>query len=858
MVPVYDSDEEDTTYATPSAPKTKTSEKATSAKQPPKPAKFARPKDVIPKQKIDDLRVSTISGLPSNDKLGAPTDSPIDVLSTLNCEDDVNVKGCARPKCLEVREGPSILNGLTCVKDKLVLPDAPALITIDPTFVTPNGTTQFNTASEAADFLRNTRISGTVKVKFVDGVHDSIIIKDFARAVQARATTPVLAEELDTGVYWIGDERRIIGQTYIDSAINFADTAAPDITVSTNVLGVGPYVAVLASFGGFPSPAIVRPGVLSNSAGVPPVSEQADVPILNGAAIATNIGICRRGTIGFNAKAANLEGVGAVAMICINNTAGNDAIGMGGVGIPTTIPSVNIGLSDGNALLAAIIANPGMLITIASATPNRYSPALGTQGGNVDLSHPLGNLAKLDVTLTTAPTADPPRPLAAIAVENPNFADPNLGPVVAGDTVIVLLDSGVTAIRTIASLEESVPASGFFNRLVFTVPLPGTASGPDASVTFRSKVLCRSTDINRPALILTDSSVLLQGITVTGGGFVGTTGNQSYVRNTNFFPSNLTFEDPTTQYNTGILLLHSQVTTSSKERRANVPVSFTGHSTSINHVSSVLRTGSWTISDGRAVGTGLQVQGGATTAITSLRISTRTKTYGIQATGAARGMIGAGILHVSGALTGIGTVSLETGAGSNIDVTANTYLAIVRCGVGANLGRTDTLSTSSFEGWGAPTFSANTTRDLTLRDKARVVIAGPNVTFSGTQTYRVLDKAELVVDATTTFAPNGVKRYTAAGALDHALGEHLIAGAAAINLTIAPSAATRLWLGRKYTVRTETAFAHSITLTGGALFYGNGFAGTATATFTALKGNTITFTVKDATTVYVDTKYNAS
>lgn len=761
---------------------------------------------------------------------------------------DLTVNGETTLNNLEV-------NGTANFTKEVILPLAPQLLNVDPTFVNPDGITQFHTVEEAVNSLKTKRIVPPVTIKLAQGVHNSIIISDFNKSVQSRTEIPSLGQRLDEGVKIVGDERPIVGQAYIDSVLNVSDSRVPDIVITTNIPGVGPYNAAPANFGGFPIPSVVKPGVLSQNAGVPPTSEQAIAPILNGAAINGNIGICRRGGIGFNQKAANLEAVGAVAMICINSVPGNSTIIMGGSGIPTTIPSVMVGFNDGNALLAAITSNPGLIITIASASPTLYTPAFGTFGGNVDLSHPLGDLTKLDVVITSAPISQPGRPTSAIGIENPNFADPQLGPVVAGDTVAVVLDSGVTVVRTIAGLEETVPGSGFFNRLVFTAALPSTASGPDASVTFRSNVLSRSVDPDIPALRVLSSSVLLQGISFTTGGFVGTTNTQAYSDSADLTLANISFDDVDLQYNTGFLSSVSTVVGGSSKGREG-PITFIGHATSLS-MSSItsISGGSWTVLTGRPTGQGVSLSNDTQLNPGSLLIATIGSPVGIRAYGL-NTSIGSYFLNISGAFTGVNTLS-QTDATivGKTNITAIEYFSIARNGVGLSLSRDDVVSTPLIEAYGPATFSDNTT-DFELRNSAKLIVLGPNVVFSGNQTYRVLDGSELNVYNTTTFAPNNVITYTASGPIDHALNQHYLSNAGVLNMTMEPNASSRLYLGREYTITDGLGggFNHTLTLTGGAQLFGNGFNGATVATFSGVKGDFITLFVKDANTVLVRSK----
>ena len=776
----------------------------------------------------------------------------VDGTSTFNgaatFNDTLTANGAAVFNDTLTANGTTTFNGEVIFTNTVIPTVAPPLLTVDPTFVNPNGITEFHTVEEAVNSLKVKTIVPPVTIKLAEGVHDNIIITDFERSVQASGLT----SNLDQGVKIIGDERRIIGQAYIDSVINVSAAQVPDVVITTNIPGVGPYNATPANFGGFPIPSIVKPGVLSQNAGAPPVSDQAIAPILNGAAINGNIGICRRGTIGFNQKAVNLEAVGAVAMICINNAPGNGTLVMASAGLPTTIPSVMVGLNDGNALLAAITSNPGLIITIASSSPNLYTPAFGTFAGNVDLSHPGGNLSKLDVVITSAPTAQLGRPASAIGIENPNFADPALGPVVPGDTVTVVLNSGASVVQTIASLEESVPGSGYFNRLVFTTPLPSPADNADSSITFRSKVLCRSTDIQLPALRVLTSNVLLQGITFTIPSFIGTGAQQAYITTSTVLLSNVSFEDPTLQYNTGLTVTNSKLVGLSSNRQEEVPITFVSHSTSISATSSIMELSTWYILGGRATGQGANLSHDAGFSSGTLIIALKNAPVGVRAD-ALTAYIDSYILHISGASTGVTTANPSDGTfQGRISITAEEYFSIVRNGVGLSLGRDDTVSTPLFEGSGPATFANNTVRDFELRNSAKLIVLGPNIIFSGDQTYRVLDSSELNVDNTLTFAPNGVRTYTASGSIDHALNEHCLDGAGVLNMTMAPSASTRLYLGREYIITDSTGgFKHTITLTGGAQFFGNGFNGSTTLTFSGVKGDSVTLFVKDATTVFV-------
>jgi PA domain len=76
--------------------------------------------------------------------------------------------------------------------------------------------------------------------------------------------------------------------------------------------------------------------------------------ILNGAEVAGNIALIDRGTCAFTSKALAAEAVGAIAVVIVNNVAGDVPPGLGGTDPGLTIPTVSITLADGDLIKAEL------------------------------------------------------------------------------------------------------------------------------------------------------------------------------------------------------------------------------------------------------------------------------------------------------------------------------------------------------------------------------------------------------------------------------------------------------------------------------------------------------------------------
>jgi len=106
------------------------------------------------------------------------------------------------------------------------------------------------------------------------------------------------------------------------------------------------------------SPGVTGNVVLVND-GVGTATDACE-PIANAGAVSGNIALLDRGNCTFVEKAAAAQAAGAIAVIVVNNAAG-DPPGMGGVAPGVTIPVVSITLADGNTIKSNL---PGVNVTL--------------------------------------------------------------------------------------------------------------------------------------------------------------------------------------------------------------------------------------------------------------------------------------------------------------------------------------------------------------------------------------------------------------------------------------------------------------------------------------------------------------
>jgi cysteine-rich repeat protein len=147
------------------------------------------------------------------------------------------------------------------------------------------------------------------------------------------------------------------------------------LTLSSPVEAAGGYVATEAVFGGAVpiAPAEVAGSIIiaSDGTGSPTLACSA---LTNGGAVAGNIALIDRGSCNFTVKVKNAQNAGAVAVVMVNNVAG-DPITMGGTDPSVTIPSVMVSMSDGDIIRNALspvgaLSNPGVGPAIAGDLDN--------------------------------------------------------------------------------------------------------------------------------------------------------------------------------------------------------------------------------------------------------------------------------------------------------------------------------------------------------------------------------------------------------------------------------------------------------------------------------------------------------
>ncbi|MFT5435476.1 MAG: extracellular elastinolytic metalloproteinase [Ulvibacter sp.] len=120
----------------------------------------------------------------------------------------------------------------------------------------------------------------------------------------------------------------------------------------------GIYSGIPAGFGGaIPVPALTEDLVLvedDNSTASTDINDACD-PVTNGASLVGKIAVIRRGACEFGFKALAAEDEGAIAVIMVNNVAGDPIVmGGGAVGGSVTIPLFMINNIDGEALITEL------------------------------------------------------------------------------------------------------------------------------------------------------------------------------------------------------------------------------------------------------------------------------------------------------------------------------------------------------------------------------------------------------------------------------------------------------------------------------------------------------------------------
>jgi extracellular elastinolytic metalloproteinase len=149
---------------------------------------------------------------------------------------------------------------------------------------------------------------------------------------------------------------------------------APNLIVRVDQPFQANYIAQGASFG----PSLPGAGIAGDLVAVDDGSGVDAVEgcgaLVNGTALSGNIAVIRRGSCEFGLKALNAQQAGAAAAVIYNNQ-GDATVGMGAGahGGQVTIPTVSIGQSSGEAIVAAEVQAAGAVMPSQGTIPNRDS-----------------------------------------------------------------------------------------------------------------------------------------------------------------------------------------------------------------------------------------------------------------------------------------------------------------------------------------------------------------------------------------------------------------------------------------------------------------------------------------------------
>ena len=153
------------------------------------------------------------------------------------------------------------------------------------------------------------------------------------------------------------------------------------LTINGGTLDGG-YLGVPAGFGAqLPedTPLVGNLALLedNNDGGVSTDEIDACDTIINGAELAGNIAVIRRGECEFGFKILAAENEGAIAVIMVNNVADDPiAMGAGAVGNQVTIPSIMVTQADGEAIIAALQAGEMINVSLLNAGPYQLDGSL--------------------------------------------------------------------------------------------------------------------------------------------------------------------------------------------------------------------------------------------------------------------------------------------------------------------------------------------------------------------------------------------------------------------------------------------------------------------------------------------------
>ncbi len=138
----------------------------------------------------------------------------------------------------------------------------------------------------------------------------------------------------------------------------WSPATAPELLTIPSGSLAGSYTGIEAAFGGsIPTDVALTGNLVLAFDETTPDPYDACEPIQNQSFLSGNIAVIRRGTCEFGFKVLAAENAGAIAVIMINNVAGNPiTMAAGADGGSVTIPSIMISNADGMALIAALEA----------------------------------------------------------------------------------------------------------------------------------------------------------------------------------------------------------------------------------------------------------------------------------------------------------------------------------------------------------------------------------------------------------------------------------------------------------------------------------------------------------------------
>lgn len=351
----------------------------------------------------------------------------------------------------------------------------------------------YATVKAALDKYTRQRVCPGTTIKLAPGVHESFDIESASSGAELSGSASLLSNK---GLKILGDERDMVAHTWAHNAPLLSQGRRAVWTVTTNLPGVGPFV------GGIPATWSTFSYPFSETHEIVVADDLlACAPLVNAAQVSGKIALIKRGACTFVSKATNTANAGAVHTIMYNSA--GEPFQVGGTPMASAGVFLFISNAQGEALRTAILGAGGpvmVTITIGSI----YNPPVGTQYGKVVLSHPGGNLAKIQVDIVGG----------SGPAENPNFI---LGGVVAGDRVAIVhanpsppfgssYPEGVEYIATI----QSVAA----NELTLTAPVTNALTN-DGSVTLLPNVRVLqyiAGGVSKPAMSVSQSSVFVKGV----------------------------------------------------------------------------------------------------------------------------------------------------------------------------------------------------------------------------------------------------------------------------------------------------------------------------------------------------------